>query len=283
MQAVRPWLRVRWAWRGVLASFARPSGRVQLLRTALIASGMSLVGAVSALAVLLLVLSTTAPSWFRPADPTDPAVQETARRVHQAVANLLHRPRALADGGHSDPWAIALPAEEANAWLIAELPRWLENEGVPTSWMDDLGEPAIGFDGDSIRIGVRASGGRVVSATLAPRVDEMGRLWAPASTVHVGRVPVPGRWIVGRARQDVSAALAVDVMLDESAREDQVASPLPLSVLLMPETTRMLDVLAGDRPLAESPVVRLLDGRRVRLLRLRARNERLELICRTER
>jgi hypothetical protein len=107
---------------------------------------------------------------------------------------------------------------------------------------------------------------RVLAASVRPEFRADGALWLPGSSVSVGRLSMPASWVVSdRARASGPAAGAV--VPDELAR--------------LPKAKDLMDALAGRRPAMRSPVLRIGDGRRVRLLGLRAEDGALYVTCQT--
>ena len=49
----------------------------------------------------------------------------------------------------------------------------------------------------------------------------------------------------------------------------------------MPELRDIISSLSGDRPMMRTPVIRIGDGRRVRLLQLEPRDDALYITCQT--
>lgn len=212
------------------------------------------------------VLIRHAPSWWRTVRKDDPATIEAARRLQDAVATQLHLIRGSGDDGTGEVWAVSIKAGDANAWLNASLPRWLAHQHKAFDWPRELAELQVEFDDGVVRVGALvaiAGERRIFSATLEPVLSAAGELWMEASWVRVGRLAVPAGLVIDRAR---------------AQRERIVPEP----VRDLPETIHMFDAFAGRLPMAREAVVRLGDGRLVRLLKIRARDGRLEVTFRTE-
>lgn len=219
-----------------------------------------LVGAIVVLlagwAVLMVLLSRagTAPAWWPGLDPTEPSVVAEAEKLERAFANQVSMVRAET-GGQGADWKVRVGAASANAWLAVRLRAWVEGEGV--DWPAGVEQVRVGFDGERVSIGMRVEGGGVVWARVTPEVRADGSVWLRAHGAWVGRQRVPWFW-------------ALDGMERELARH-------------APEAAGTLrSVLAGDMPLMVEPVVRLPDGRRVRIVELRAGAEGVGLAMRTE-
>lgn len=231
---------------------------------AIVAGGLGAVVAASACLLLGARLLETAPSWWAPPSPDDPDVLESARGVENALATTVHRIRELrprGTGHASAPWTVRITTEQACAWLATRLPQWLTNRVRDFAWPDNLGPVQVFFLEDEIVFGVE-TGGRVVSVHVRPRLDEHGRLLAPASHAAVGRFPLPARWLLSWADPDGR------ILTPSLAREPRVIS--------------VVRALAGEQPLLDEPVVTLDDGRQVRLLALDVAPGVLDLTCQTE-
>ncbi|MBX3364495.1 MAG: hypothetical protein KF866_07000 [Phycisphaeraceae bacterium] len=212
------------------------------------------------------------PGWWRQIDPADPAVVRAAEEIENDLVNEFHRADRPADAATdarwaSEPWALALSAPGANAWLNTRLRPWLENQYDDFSWPEDLLEIQVDFDAGRIVIGLRIRRGReesqVLAARFVPRIPDDGSLWVQVERVYLGRLPMPADWVLGDADQRLSRLL-----------DDAVDDPGELAALTA--------ALAGRSALLDEPVVRLGDGRRVRVLSIRADRGLLEIICRTE-
>lgn len=218
-----------------------------------------------------LLLARAAPVWWVPVDTNDPAVRRLAEKVENQVVSAGHKfrgaVRANADGttATGDDWSFVLSVAEANAWLNVRLPRWLSNREDAVKWPAELTQMQVMFDGQRVRVGVMATRGegtpQVLAAVLEPRLRD-GALWLTAERFSVGRLPIPAGWVLAGVRE----------------HRDMV----PSGVREMPETDLLLAALAGERPVLQEAVVRLGDGRRVRLLGIEAAGGKLEVRCRTE-
>lgn len=246
--------------------------RVRLL---LITTGIGLGAGAVVLTLAGWAMVRGSPPWWRQIDTDDARTIEWAEAVHRAVGQHLteRRDGDVAERGpgeprwQSEPWRVALRPMDANAWLNIELPRWLEASGEAAGFgPGGFSQLQVEFRDGLVHVGVRVeTEGRlqVLSATLRPRVADDGALWVPADWVHVGRLPVPAGWVLDEAEARLS-----DVVPDE--------------VRDLPEMRAMLRAFAGERAIVREPLVRLPDGRRVRLLDVRPRDGLLEVTCRTE-
>mgnify|MGYP001424269993 CR=1 FL=1 len=222
------------------------------------------------------MMTNQRPGWWRQIDPTDPRVVEAAEDVENELVNELHRadrpsPPEMSLPADtrwaSEPWAFALPASGANAWLNTRLKQWLENRVDGFEWPEEIREVQVEFDDDSVVIGLRVqrgeSGSQVLAARFGPQVREDGSLWVQAERVYVGRLPVPAGWVLDEADERLTS------MLSESVDDNE-------------DLERLLAALSGERALMQVPLVELGDGRRVRLLAIKADRGLLTVTCRTE-
>lgn len=240
-----------------------------------VGTGLALVAAVTISALLAWALVQEVPVWWRIVRKDDPKTAETALLIENSVWNQIYLSRemapaadaAAADLGPAAEWTVSLKAADANAWLNERLPKWLANQHEEAPWPKELEEVQVDFGDGLVRIGakVRQPGQtRVLSATLQPDLRPDGTLWLPASWVSIGRLAVPADWVLQQAEQ-------------------RKADFIPAELRDLPETVAMFRGFAGKSPIVQNAVVKLEDGRRVRLLKLRPVNGRLEITCRTER
>lgn len=272
------WLRV-WARSGSLVrGLVRGRARFRV-RGLVLAGALSLVGLASVGILAGYLVAGARPGWWGPMDPGDPVNIANAKRIHVALTNQLNARRDAAENlsdaerFRSAPWGMRLAVDDANAWLNIEMPRWLRSSGgrLPTAWLDEIDQIRVDFDGKEIRAGVEAptdEGERWLWVTVEPRIDEDGSLWMLASTVHIGRLAMPARWVLDRAEHDLDTG---------------ETSVLPAAIARLPEARELISALRGERPLAVDPVIRLFDGgRQVRLLELKPEDGRLLIVCQTE-
>lgn len=241
-------------------------------RRALLAGGLSL-AAVVTVALLAVGLARVSPSWWSPVDPAAPATIARAEKLENALVGhmSLVRPRAAEEPGpglsfRSESWAIALHRDDANAWLAARLPLWLANQGHSPELMRDLDVVQITFENGRVRIGVKIlKDGReqIVGASARPVVKDDGSLWFEDATIEAGRLHIPASWAAGFL----------------NARAERY---LPPTMRESPRGREVLEMIAGKRPALREATIRLKDGRRVRLLSVTPKQDRVEFVCRTE-
>ena len=253
-------------------------------RRAIITAGLALVALASAGIMMAAAMARAAPSWWRSIRREDPVLVSLARRVENSVMNeaAANRPTRQASGvWQSDQWQIRLSADEASAWLSIRLPMWLANQKDEFRWPRNLEDVQVEFQDGALTVGARvdgkrepaptegsatdATGGRVLTATVAPRFDGQGRLYLPAERVNVGRLAIPASWVLDRSGGGAATRY------------------IPESIRTLPETTALVRAFEGDQAILESPVIKLGDGRRVRVLSLSLDRGMLEITCRTER
>ncbi len=185
--------------------------------------------------------AASAPHWWNPPRPTSARVIRNAEELEGAAMAQL----TLVREGNA-PWSVSISQHDANDWLAARLPLWLESRGqqLPAQ----VRTVSAAFTGEGVYLGAKVQpGGRVFWVLVEPRVDDRG-LWLTAVRAGMGDVPVP-----------VDQALASD--------------------LLPPEARA---VLRGER-LALADASTTVDGsRRVRLVHLRSFPGSLEVSAVTE-
>jgi hypothetical protein len=204
--------------------------------------------------VLCIALSFARPSWWVDLAPDDGRDAAAAEQLENAVISQLSLARPGEGGGEgyrSEPWTVSVSQEDANAWLMTRLKPWAASRGIDLPAGLDAAQVELGPGVVRAAARVRLGGrGRFLVAVLSPEVNGEGRLRLLPRRLGIGA-------LVGPAALGQSAAGA-----------------------LLPEGASSLLTNAGA---ALEPVIRLSDGRRVRLLELAVRSGRLELTCRTER
>jgi len=242
-------------------------------RRLLLVAGLSFTTVLTAV-ILVIALARARPAWWTPLSLEDPAVAQGAEILENAVVSQtsLVRPSATAPlaagvSWQSDPWSVAISQSDANAWLIARLPRWLANQDRTFEWPANTGPVQLYFRETQLRVGLRiVKDGReqIVAATATPTLDESGALWLNDCKLHAGRLGLPSEW-------------------SQSILRSSVQSYIPPAIADSDKSAKALDILTGKVPLIRDASLRLGDGRRVRLLKIVVRDGRVELTCRTER
>lgn len=275
----------------VLASAERARRRRRVLRWAGI--GLAACG-VFACGVLIggVVLARQMPSWYQTLDPRDPLVIASARRIENAVATALTRIRttpAASGGGGSggagsggaatpstEMFTLALSATDANAWLAVRLPGWLAHEcDPPMDWPSEVSGVRVGFDSGRIHMGAGLAGGegghgaeaeagspRVLTASVRPQFADNGALWTPATSMGIGRLSMPAGLVLRGTGLDTNSP-----------------EQMPASVAEMSQTKDVIAALRGQRPTLSQPIIRIGDGRRIRLVAIEARDGKLYITC----
>ena len=228
-----------------------------------VGGALGIVGGTCLLLLAGLMLARSAPSWWRTIRRDDPATIAQGAGVENGVINLVNKNRA-GSGPLSEPWSFVVTSDQANAWLNVRLPKWLANQKDDFRWPKDLSDLQVDFGPDRITVGARvkhAKHDQVLSATLAPRLDDSGSLFAPATWVGLGRLSIPAEWV-----------------LDPAAAEQYI----PPAISRLPETGALLRAFAGDGAVVQHATFRLGDGRRVRILSIAPRAGALRITCQTE-
>lgn len=225
--------------------------------------------------IVALAFSRVQPTWWRSVDIQDPLTRLIAQRVENGAATELTRVRSLAQSttGLSEPWTISVRADDATAWLCVRLRPWLESQ--PDSkfkWPSELQQVQLHFDGGRIYFGaslLKSGQTQVITASLKPEFRADGTFWLPATSVALGRLSMPASWMLAPEH----AASADDL--------SSVKRQMPDEIARLPQTKDMLKALAGRVPLMQSPVIRIGDGRRVRILAMDPRDGVLYITCQT--
>lgn len=258
------------------------------LRRWAIGIGLGLAAAITLGWIIVASMLKAAPPWWRQVRVQEQRTQEIAQEVENALGTHLHLAREgekKPDGmWRSEPWGVSIPSADANAWLNARLPRWLETADAGFELPDQIAEVQVEFRDGRVSIGVAgrlggaveerlqaagaggdAEGGeeegdaarRIIWASASPRIDENGLLSLTLDRVYVGRLPI-------------SRALLAEIAERAGLDGRSVGGGGP-----------WLDLLHGEEMKVE-PLMKLEDGRRVRITGLRAREGRLEVTCVTE-
>ena len=255
-------------------------------RKAVIAATLCLVMLGSAVLLAASAMVQRSPDWWRRVDPSDAATIQSGQNVENGLTTLFHQERAaearpvmtsraggtVGESGDasrvaSGEWRFAIKAVDANAWLNTRLPAWLTRREDLSAWPQEIRQIQVDFSDGLIHIGVEveATPGfvRVLSADVRPEVRADGSLWAPAELVRIGTLPLPAGVVLRTARQ-------------------QANDLVPVSIRDTADADVLWEAFLGSAAVAREPVVRLADGRRIRILGLRAQNGVLEVRCRTE-
>lgn len=212
------------------------------------------------------------PAWWRAVDVRDPETLVAARDVEDGLTTLFHMDRqaspspALGGSIASDEWRFTVRASDANAWLNTRLPAWLTRAEDLSTWPEEVRQLQVDFRNGTIWLGVELEVGgmvRVLSAEVEPVVREDGSLWLPARVIRIGTLPLPAGAVLSTAK-------------------DRADEMVPASIRRQADTDLLWNAFLGRSAVALEPAIRLPDGRRVRILGLRASGGTLEVRCRTE-
>lgn len=248
--------------------------RWKLLRNTFAWAGVGVVSLTAAVVITALGMTGRAPTWWRSIDPSSPATVRAGAELESSVIEQASRIRPTAPGfaakpsgsWQSDEWALRISAAEANAWLNSRLAKWVANGRDGVGLPAEIKQIQVEFDEGEIQVGAKvqqADREQFLSATIQPGLATDGALWTRATWLYAGRFPVPASWVLGEITKAGSGYL-------------------PEELRVLPETSTMLRAFSGEVPVLQSPVLGLGDGRRVRLLRIRAEKGVLEVTCRTE-
>lgn len=247
------------------------ASRLQKVRRWFVGSSLVAIAVLTVAVVFAYLLIRSAPAWWRTVDPQSPTSSEAGELLQNALGNQFTAVRPAAadlqpgERWRSEVWRFAVEVDDANAWLNTSLPNWIKSDPDMPAWPDDIGSIQVAFRNGLMYVGVELLRGdgapQYLAAAVRPVMHEDGSLWIPADTVLVGRLPIPPEVVLSQARARVHNILPEE--LTERGRA-------------------LLRVFEGKEPLAESPVVRLGDGRQVRVLDIQPRDHRLIVSCQTE-
>ncbi len=247
-----------------------PRQRGRRRRRLAIGAGLSII-ALACIGVLVsLILTQSTPAWWNQAVDVRDHSQERASGFESLLVTELNRVRdgkrpAPDKPWQSESWAVAMQPGDVNAWLEFAAPKWARNRGE-NLWPSELEQLRVHFEDDCVLIGARIRAGsqfHVLSARLTPRIDEEGALWFTTTSISVGRLSLPSSWVIRHAPS----------MLDRY---------LPLSIQSNSESARVFAALEGTQPVLDRAAIQLADGRRVQIIELHSRENRLEIVARTQ-
>lgn len=228
------------------------------------------------------LLSRSTPTWWTrvehaPGAPVEvgavpadwPARGAEVENAVVAQLSLVRQGQWDADGvWRSEPWSVSISEQDASAWLATRLPRWVKNREGDDAWPPQVAQSRVSFtDGRIIAGAMLRNGGdavQIMGVEIRPYVDEHGALRVPAMKVRIGRVSLPAGWLFG-------------------AITSRAGDFIPRETLESPTAKTVSDALRGESVLTRNAVIRLEDGRRVRVLNMSPQNGRLDLTFQTER
>lgn len=229
--------------------------------------------AIACLVVMLVLvylhgLTRRAPSWWNSHIKVDAAAGEAIEMGLMGHLSAVRQPDPTLKTGEmwrSTPWSVSLTEDDANAWLITQLPKWMLNRPKPLPWPHELQSLQVKFEEGTIRLGVQILDGNdsiIAGVALKPEVHEDGSLWLESSGLDIGSLPAPA-WAIGAARSAYGQAI-------------------PVSIRELPETKAFFGALKGENAIFPNAMIRLEGGRRVRVLSVKPRNGRVDFTFRTE-
>jgi len=233
---------------GVVARRALDAIRRVPLRTILVAVTLVLIASVTVSALVALKLVSDTPDWWKRADFNNKRTDDLARRVEVAVVERVHQPRP-----ESEVWRVSVDVRQANAWLNAKLPAWVESREL--EWPDRVTQIQADFNDGIITLGAKLdkdAASQIVAASFQLEVRDDGALWIKQPRARAGRLDLPSGWTVARLREWLPPELEQSEVMD-----------------------RALVALAGDGPLFEQARIKLGDGRIVRLLHIASQSDHL--------
>lgn len=241
-------------------------------RRAWVRLGVWTIGLAGALSITLYALSRREPAWFRTLDPATLALR--ADQIENRVVSEAYRFRgsvraaATVEGVDAslqtgEEWSFTLTEEDATAWLGGKLPRWLSNLHDRLIVPPGVRDLQARFADGRVILGARASlegADRVLTYSFRP-VVESGGLWLRSPRVGLGSLRLPAWMLLTRTERRLGL-------------RDSLGDVVPLSELE--------HALQGDAALLSQALVRLEDGRSVRILAIEPGEGVVTLRCRTE-
>lgn len=250
------WL--RGVWRGV-DRIARTTGRAARGNHGSRAMVVVwLIGAVFVFALAGYGLTMRTPSWFHSGEMDGAESRRIAQRLENRIITEAYRfrgePTAGPDGVRrtGEDWRLRVTEAEATAWLTARFPEWLANRDPPARVPPGVRDLQAHFGSGRAWIAGRVDES-VYSFSTAVRSNG-GGIWLSGVRAGVGSFWLPASW----------GGLG---MLGMIGRE---------------ESSGAWRIVSGDEPLVAGGLVRLEDGRRVRVLRAAIVSGAIEVDCRTE-
>jgi len=195
------------------------------------------------------------PDWWEEIDTRSPAIESTSRAVENWAVSTMTRSRSP-----SEPWAVTLTEDDANAWLGVRLPLWVTSERG--EWPEQIRSVRVRFQDGLIVVGAdirepNASTPRVVAAAIRLTIDADGAARASIEWTQINRLKLPGSVGVNRISEWI-----------ESVGEDDEAAE------------RIASLMRGDLS-SDSLNWKLEDGRRVRVHAIKVAEEQVQLTCTT--
>ncbi len=226
------------------------------LRTSLIAVTLLLIASITITVLTAITLARDTPDWWRHANFESDQTRDLARRVEIAIVEHVHKPRT-----NTEAWRVSVNVEQANAWLNAKLPAWVESREL--EWPDKVDQIQADFNNGTITLGAKLNkdaASQIVAASFQLEVRHDGALWIKQPRARAGRLDLPNGWTVARLRE----------WLPPELEESEAMN-------------RVLNALAGNEPLFDEARLKIGDGRVVRMLRITSSDDQLLIEAVTER
>lgn len=244
----------------------------------LMSIALGLIAGVSIGAAYVYSQMLNIPAWMREADEEVAAIAaEQSTSFEHAILNECSKVRPVDPARRADEpwrsevWAIALDPAQVNAWIQTNGVRWATHQKpaaeTQEAWPRGLVSLRIGTgESGTVRLGATvrdgAGGVRAFGLGVTIRIDDEG-LWLNSSSVEVGDIAVSAPWALTQA----------DAALRRAVPEEMQS---------LPDVQRLVAAAKGETPLVSRPVIRLPDGRKVRILAIEPEGKRLIVTCRTE-
>ncbi len=247
------------------------TSRLQKVRRWLVGISLIAIAAMTILGIGGYLLTRAAPAWWRTVEQDNPISIKSADDLQNALGSQFTAVRPTAsdlrpdEPWRSDVWRFGLEVDDANAWLNINLPQWIESDPDLPPWPENIQAIQVAFRRGLLFVGVELNRGDGQSqhlvASVRPEIRADGSLWVPADKIYIGRLPIPPDAVLAQAQARVEQILPEELTANGQA---------------------LLGIFRGQAPLAEQPVIRLGDGRQVRILEIQPWKRRLIVSCQTE-
>lgn len=203
--------------------------------------------------VVLWLLASGKPRYYRQIDPQDPVALRQAEQFEQKVSSQATRVRPPED----ETWQMQLDQSQVNDWLATRLPQWLANQGVNTSELAPLNHLMVGFVDGHIELAAEAEAlgiDSVLRLIYAPRDNGPHQpVTLELQSIRSGHLPLPKDTVLQQ-------------LVDSSPAEQREQ---------MSEARKMIETVDLTLPLQ--------DGRTVSIVGMEFNDTGVLLTCRTQR
>jgi hypothetical protein len=149
--------------------------------------------------VLIVALSglDEVPSWWTQREEIHAGDASVIERAERLENTITTELTAVRDAANPR-WTRSVSDEQANAWLSVRLRKTIETHMGEDAWNNSVERVYVRIVDDELTMGARVvhqTGSAIVSAKIALELDEQQDLWAIVHSVRIGTTPVPG-WAI---------------------------------------------------------------------------------------